>query len=281
MLSVNEWIELLEEGHKFKIYVWCRFDVAGELSVKLEHRIHTNALCNYIKSSPEGIKKCMRCRACADRLAAKRGRYAAYCVNGAFEVTEPVFSNGEWAATVYISNLCYDKMETEKRIARACSRFSLAYDYALSLIENSECEFNLKKAEALADAVAEIITRRLENVNFERKNVPDPVKRLADAAADFFSQETVKSVSASCGMNEKYLGHLFKKNMGLNFCEYKNKLRLKEAAYLLKSGDLKIIDIAVALGYDNAAYFSKKFRLEYGLSPTEYRKYVNKASHSG
>ena len=243
MLSVNEWIELLEEGHKLKIYVWCRLDVAEELSIKLEHRIHTNALCNYMKSSLDGIKTCMRCRSCADRLAKKRGRFAAYCINGIFEVIKPVFLNGEWAATVYISNLCSDRKETERRIKKACGRYSLSYDYALPLIENSECELSIESAET-----------------------------LADAAADFFSQETVKSVSASCGMNEKYLGHLFKKNMGLNFCEYKNKLRLREAAYLLNNDSLKIIDIAVALGYDNPAYFSKIFRLEYGLSPTEYRK---------
>ena len=59
MLSVNEWIELLERGHKFKIYVWCRFDVANELNINIEHRIHGNALCNYIKSSSDGIEKCM------------------------------------------------------------------------------------------------------------------------------------------------------------------------------------------------------------------------------
>ncbi len=273
MLSVNEWIELLEEGHKLKIYVWCRLDAAEELSIKLEHRIHTNALCNYMKSSLDGIKTCMRCRSCADRLAKKRGRFAAYCINGIFEVIKPVFLNGEWAATVYISNLCSDRKETERRIKKACGRYYLSYDYALPLIENSECELSIESAETLADAVAEIITERLKNAKFERKNVPEPVKRLADAAADFFSQETVKSVSASCGMNEKYLGHLFKKNMGLNFCEYKNKLRLREAASLLNNDSLKIIDIAVALGYDNAAYFSKRFRLEYGLSPTEYRKH--------
>ena len=95
---------------------------------------------------------CMRCRSCADRLAEKRGRFAAYCVNGIFEVIKPVLLNGEWAATVYISNLCRDKEETEKRIAKACGRYSLSYDYALSLIENSECELSLKSAEALADA---------------------------------------------------------------------------------------------------------------------------------
>lgn len=45
---------------------------------------------------------------------------------------------------------------------------------------------------------------------------------------------------------------------------------------MLGNSDIKVIDIAVAMGYDSAAYFSKKFREEYGLSPTEYRKSENK-----
>lgn len=276
MLSVNEWIELLERGHKFKIYVWCRFDVANELNINIEHRIHGNALCNYIKSSSDGIEKCMCCRTCADRLAKKRGRFSAHCIHGIFEVITPVLSNGEWAATVYISNLCYNKDEAEKRILKACDKYSLSYTYALSLIEKSEFELDLKAAEKLAEAVTEIITEKLKNVKHIKKAVPEPVKRLADIAADCFSQETVKSVSEYYGINEKYLGQLFKENMGLSFCKYKNKLRLKEAAYMLGNSDIKVIDIAVAMGYDSAAYFSKKFREEYGLSPTEYRKSENK-----
>ncbi len=151
-----------------------------------------------------------------------------------------------------------------------------SYTYALSLIEKSEFELDLKAAEKLAEAVTEIITEKLKNVKHIKKAVPEPVKRLADIAADCFSQETVKSVSEYYGINEKYLGQLFKENMGLSFCKYKNKLRLKEAAYMLGNSDIKVIDIAVAMGYDSAAYFSKKFREEYGLSPTEYRKSENK-----
>lgn len=88
-------------------------------------------------------------RTCADRHCKKRGRFSAHCIHGIFEVITPVFSNGEWAATVYISNLCYNKDEAEKRILKACDKYSLSYTYALSLIEKSEFELDLKLPKSL------------------------------------------------------------------------------------------------------------------------------------
>lgn len=275
MLSVNEWIELLERGHRFKIYVWCRPDVAKALNISFSRRIHSNAFCDYMKSTPEGIRNCVRCRVCADKLAQRRGIFGAFCIHGMFEVCCPVIFKNEWTATVYVSNLCPDVKETQKRMAGSCKKYSLSYKFAESLIEKTDNEIDLKSAEAIAEAAAEIIMARLENVGFKRRSVPEPVKKLIDAAADFYSCETLKSVSEKYYINEKYLGHLFKEITGFGFCDYKNKVRLNEAAYILRNGNRKIIDIAVSVGYDNVSYFSKKFRLEYGISPTEYRRIKN------
>ena len=272
LLSVDEWIELLESGHRFKIYVWCRPDVAKVLNISLSRRIHGNALCSYIKSSPEGLKSCMRCRACADKLAQRRGMSAAFCINGMFEVFCPVKLKNEWAATVYVSNLCPDMREAQKRIARACEKYSLSYDYAAALTENAESGLDLKAFENTAAAVAEIIAARFRSVGTASPAVSEPVKRLKGIAADFYSRETLKSFSAKYGINEKYLGRLFKESTGLGFSDYRNKMRLGEAAYILGNSDMKIIDIALCVGYDSVSYFAKKFRSEYGLSPSEYRR---------
>lgn len=272
MLSLNDWIELLEEGHNLKIYIWSRFDVANALDLNLKHRIHNNALCNYVKESSDGLKNCMRCRTCADNLARKRGCFSAYCIHGVLEIISPVLLNGKWVATVYISNLCGDKCEYERRIRRACSKYSISYEHAVSLIENGEYKFNLSNLEKLAAGLTEIVYEKLQNIKHVDPAVPEPVKKLFDLAEDYYSSETIKSVSVRYGINEKYLGYLFKKSAGMSFCEYKNMLRLDEAAYMLKGSNLKIIDIAVSTGFANVSYFTKKFRTTFGVSPTEYRK---------
>ena len=99
MLSVNEWIELLERGHRFKIYVWCRPDVAKALNISFSRRIHSNAFCDYMKSTPEGIRNCVRCRVCADKLAQRRGIFGAFCIHGMFEVCCPVIFKNDASDT--------------------------------------------------------------------------------------------------------------------------------------------------------------------------------------
>ncbi len=273
MLSVNEWIELLEQDRKYRIYVWCRLDVAYALNVSLKHRIHGNPLCDYIKTSPEGLKMCMRCRSCADYKAMRHGTYSAHCIHGLFEAVSPVFINGEWAATVYVSNVCIDREESEKRINAACGRYSLSCGKAVSLLDDTERNLQPRQLEKIAEAAAEIISEKLRDVDLpQTAAMPEIVKKLAEYAQNLFSAQTLKSVARKYGFNEKYLGRIFKRYTGLSFSEYRNKARLKEAAYLLKNSSLKIIDISLSAGYESVSYFNRKFFSEYGVTPSEYRE---------
>lgn len=50
-----------------------------------------------------------------------------------------------------------------------------------------------------------------------------------------------------------------------------NRVRLKNAANLLSNPALRISDIAFSTGFNDANYFSKVFKNQYQMSPTEYR----------
>lgn len=52
------------------------------------------------------------------------------------------------------------------------------------------------------------------------------------------------------------------------------------AQSLLENTDYKIGEIAEIVGYDNQLYFSRVFRKEYGVSPAQYRKKMEKSSLS-
>lgn len=74
--------------------------------------------------------------------------------------------------------------------------------------------------------------------------------------------------------NVDYLSKIFKKDMGINFCQYLVKERMEKAKKLLDiPGDDKIYEIASQVGFgDNSRYFSQVFKNYTGLSPTDYRK---------
>lgn len=47
---------------------------------------------------------------------------------------------------------------------------------------------------------------------------------------------------------------------------------MHKASLLILSNKMKIIDIALELGYSNASKFAKAFKDIYGVTPSEYRK---------
>ena len=58
---------------------------------------------------------------------------------------------------------------------------------------------------------------------------------------------------------------------GVTFAEYIRRRKLTKAAYDLRNGDTKVIDVAVKYGYSGADAFSKAFAKQHGISPTAAR----------
>lgn len=88
-----------------------------------------------------------------------------------------------------------------------------------------------------------------------------------------FSQSiTLAETARKYYLNAAYLSRAFKKETGVNFNDYLKQVRMKKALELLMTTDLKIHEVALAVGYDNANYFLKKFREVYGMTPSRYKE---------
>ena len=107
-----------------------------------------------------------------------------------------------------------------------------------------------------------------------RKNVSRGV--LGDVEEEikknYASNLTLKDLSEKYFVNSAYLGQLFRKKYGCSFKDYLNKKRIEEAARLLRKTDMKIYEVAEAVGYKDADYFVNKFIEAMGCTPTKYKK---------
>lgn len=72
-------------------------------------------------------------------------------------------------------------------------------------------------------------------------------------------------------LNPSYLSRLYKQISGTNISEYIEHERVKRAQELLQKNDLRINEIALQVGYENAASFARVFKRVLGISPQEYR----------
>ena len=69
-----------------------------------------------------------------------------------------------------------------------------------------------------------------------------------------------------------YSYRLFREILGLTPTEYLRKCRLTQAARRLRSGEVRVIDAAFDAGFSNVDTFTRAFRREFGLNPSDYAK---------
>ena len=272
MFTMQEWLNVLESGHKYHICIWSGVAVSQAIGLDFFHRIHHTNICKYIKAEPRGLKGCKRCRACADLKAQKAGKFSGLCIHGLYEIAYPVYYEGEYVATVYISNLYKSSPESEKRLKKTCSYYRLNEADIKNMLVSFETEFDENELLRLCEAISELICIELRRHPATDNSLPPILQMLSETAADYEGNDTLKSISRRYNVNEKYLGRLFKKHFGCSFSEYRIKTRLNDSRSLLRNSRMKIIDISAAVGFENVSYFNRRFKEEFGMSPSEYRK---------
>ena len=103
-------------------------------------------------------------------------------------------------------------------------------------------------------------------------------RRQAMLAMDYIeknyqdSSVTLNSVCNALAMSTSYFSSIFKSYTGETFIESLTKKRMEKAKMLLEQGNLKTYEIAEAVGYSDAHYFSISFKKAVGKTPTEYAK---------
>jgi signal transduction histidine kinase/ligand-binding sensor domain-containing protein/DNA-binding response OmpR family regulator len=89
--------------------------------------------------------------------------------------------------------------------------------------------------------------------------------------ADF----SIEWLSREVGMSTVYLNKKISVLTGKTSSEFVRQLKMKKACCLLTHTQMSISEIAYDLGYSFPKYFSKHFKEEYGVLPTQYRKNIH------
>jgi AraC-like DNA-binding protein len=83
---------------------------------------------------------------------------------------------------------------------------------------------------------------------------------------------TLKHVADAAFISPNYLSQLLKKQTGMAFVEWLTARRIERAQELLAHTTLKVFEIAGRVGFDDHAYFSRRFTERVSVSPLKYRK---------
>ena len=101
------------------------------------------------------------------------------------------------------------------------------------------------------------------------------IKHITDYIDKHMSDQNldIPSLCLELGLSRSLFYNKFKSLTGMTPNAFILNYRLKHAAMLLRTDDsLTITEISDRTGFNNAAYFSRCFRKQFGISPAPYRK---------
>ena len=86
---------------------------------------------------------------------------------------------------------------------------------------------------------------------------------------------SLSKVAKAVNISPNHLSEKFKQVTGVNFVEYVAHMRFEKACQLLRDLDLRISEIAFAVGFQSLSQFNRVFKILAGKSPTEYRDRIS------
>lgn len=120
---------------------------------------------------------------------------------------------------------------------------------------------------SLVKEVYTILEERSQNKNY----------RLIEKARRYI-EENIESdlyldlVAEQIKLKPQYLSKLFREYTGKPFVSYVNEHKMERASQLLTKGGESVASLAQRLSFSSSAYFIKKFKARYGMTPVEYRE---------
>ncbi|MDN3690656.1 two-component regulator propeller domain-containing protein [Cyclobacterium jeungdonense] len=135
-----------------------------------------------------------------------------------------------------LTNLLKDKERLQKHYRKFIS------------VQTSEAELESLDDKLIQKAVA-LVEKEIENPEF-----------------------SVEILSKSMGMSRVHLYKKINSLTGQSPLEFIRTIRLQRAAQLLGMNQYTVAEVAYKVGYNNAKYFSKHFKANYGKIPSQYQK---------
>lgn len=117
-----------------------------------------------------------------------------------------------------------------------------------------------------------------ESVNLDKIDYQSADRKFLQTVIDCIMQHMEESefdlelLSSSLNMSKSTLHRKIKSMSGLTPLDFIRNVKMKQACTMLQQGNITISEVAYALGFSNPKYFSKCFKEEFGVTPSEYQQ---------
>jgi two-component system response regulator YesN len=100
----------------------------------------------------------------------------------------------------------------------------------------------------------------------------DHVRHMLDVIETSYADRiTLHTLSSTLNRQSAYLGHLFRKEVGMSVRQWVTRVRLERAAQLIREG-AKIEAVALKVGYRSKKNFYRQFKRQFATTPSQFAR---------
>lgn len=105
----------------------------------------------------------------------------------------------------------------------------------------------------------------------------DSALKILEYCANHYKEDlTVDLVAENLSLSRSCISHIFSSRISMSFCDYVNSLRLYDAEAALSNKNYSITEVANISGFSTIRTFNRAFLKKHGMSPSAYRKKLDK-----
>ena len=108
--------------------------------------------------------------------------------------------------------------------------------------------------------------------SYNNKSIKLILRKAMEYLQDHYNEQvTLNEIAEYSYVSTYYISRMFKRELGKNFIDCLNEIRIEKAKELLKDIKYKTYEVAESVGIPDAHYFSRLFKKYVGVTPTEFR----------
>lgn len=240
------------------------------MSPLMRFNVHANSYCTRVKSAKGGHAACLEQQARVLAHCRRTGEpFCGVCHAGVFEYVYPIRDAQHVVGFISVGGYATDA--SFARIERTAERFP---NSAVELRRASEGLQRELPDIGQLDTLILPLCRMLELAYGKAREEEETVHaRMLRYVQQHYDEDlTSEQICRQFYCSRSHFSHSFKELTGMGFREYLTEIRLKRAKQLLAYSQMSVTEIAYAVGFNDANYFSNVFRKHGGISALAYRK---------
>ncbi len=164
----------------------------------------------------------------------------------------------------------YQYVYTAQRISLSISSGNIPIPYDWENKINVAFSNSLSREQLLQEVLNIYLELFTSNASVKNQDIMREVERFIED--NYTERITNQMLAKRFGFVPSYISQRFREYNGLSPCDYLTKVRIQNACCQIQTDDhVNFCELSASLGFANSSYFSKIFKKQTGMTPSEYR----------